>query len=292
MKFLVFPLAFLNLGIGMALGQPNRNTTAPVGDNHYIRTDDSLLLSLGPSGERYLHYRIRPGQTLYGFSRYLKISLQRIYALNPGLTEQNLEAGRLLRVPLPANSLKTNRTPGFRQLDFPAVYYPVRKGDNLYRVAGVLLDMSADTLKQRNALVSDQLQEGRLLHVGWFVADQVAADTSGALPMELSTDQAGLAERFRIQSLQKKEVQQTGKATWKRNQAANSGFSALHSFAPVNAVISVINPMNNRELFVKVIGQIPDTVYDKATIVVLSPAAARFLGARDASFFAKVKYHQ
>lgn len=292
MKFLVFTLAFLNLGISMALGQPNRNSTAVVGENHYIRPSDSLLLSLGPSGELYLHYRIRPGQTLYGLSRYLKISLQRIYALNPGLTEQNLEAGRLLRVPLPANSLKTNRTPGFRQLDFPAVYYPVRKGDNLYRVAGVLLDMSPDTLKQRNALVSDQLQEGRLLHVGWFVAGQITEEIQGTLPLELSTDQEGLAERFRMQSLQKKEVLQAGKATWKKNQAANSGFSALHSFAPVNAVISVINPMNNRELFVKVIGQIPDTVYDKSTIVVLSPAAARFLGARDASFFAKVKYHQ
>jgi LysM repeat protein len=291
MKCLVLTFAFTAIAFQQAFCQPNK-TTSPQGNTGFILSKDTLLISLGPGGERYIHYRIKQGQTLYSFSRFLQMPLQKIIALNPGANEQTLEAGHWLRFPLLGKALQTERFTGFSQADYPSVYYPVRKGDNLYRVANVLLNVHPDTLKIRNGLISDQLQEGRLLHVGWFLAQHLNESEIDIPPAETGTDQASLAARFTNQGLGRKEIPQTGKAAWKKNQAANSGFSALHSFAAIGSIIAVFNPMNGREIFLKVIGRIPDTVYDKGTIVVLSPAAARYLGARDAFFFAKVKYHQ
>ena len=57
-------------------------------------------------------------------------------------------------------------------------------------------------------------------------------------------------------------------------------------------IIEVLNPMTNRTVYVKVIGKIPDTAYRDEVAVILSPLAAKLLGAIDPRFFVKVKYHR
>ena len=52
----------------------------------------------------------------------------------------------------------------------------------------------------------------------------------------------------------------------------------------------VTNPMNQRTVYVKVIGNLSDRAYEDNVKVVLSPMAAKLLGAVDQRFYVKVTY--
>jgi len=89
----------------------------------------------------------------------------------------------------------------------------------------------------------------------------------------------------------KKEHNQRGVAAWNKNSKNKNDIFALHSSAPINSVIEVTNPMNNRTLFVKVTGRPSSKIYYGTNVkVVLSYKAARMLGARDPRFYVNVKY--
>jgi rare lipoprotein A (peptidoglycan hydrolase) len=90
--------------------------------------------------------------------------------------------------------------------------------------------------------------------------------------------------------LVKKEYLERGIAHWHKDSSQEGEFLALHRTAPINSIVAINNPMNNRTLYAKVIGRIPDAVYEDNVIVVLSPKAAMLLGARDANFFVKMRY--
>jgi rare lipoprotein A (peptidoglycan hydrolase) len=64
---------------------------------------------------------------------------------------------------------------------------------------------------------------------------------------------------------------------------------ALHRDAAIGTIISVTNPMSNRTVYAKVIARVPDG-YERNVEVILSPEAARKIGALDPKFFVKVKY--
>ena len=64
---------------------------------------------------------------------------------------------------------------------------------------------------------------------------------------------------------------------------------ALHREAAIGTVIQVINPMGGHPVYAKVIGRIPEG-YERNIEVVLSPEAARKIGARDPKFFVRVKF--
>ena len=48
--------------------------------------------------------------------------------------------------------------------------------------------------------------------------------------------------------------------------------------------------MNNRKVYAKVIGRIPENVYGSDVVVVISSKVANFLGAKDPRFFVRVRY--
>ncbi|MFN8354633.1 MAG: LysM peptidoglycan-binding domain-containing protein [Spirosomataceae bacterium] len=71
----------------------------------------------------------------------------------------------------------------------------------------------------------------------------------------------------------------------------NSGkFLALHRTAPVGTLIQVRNESNNRSIFVKVIGKLPDTGLNDKMIIKISPSAYEKLSPVDRKFRAEITY--
>ena len=81
-----------------------------------------------------------------------------------------------------------------------------------------------------------------------------------------------------------------GLAIWKKDSADMENLFALHPTARVNTMIEITNPMLNRKVLAKVIGNLPENSYPKAVQLVVSPRVASELGVIDTRFFVEIRY--
>jgi len=256
----------------------------------YLTAKDTVILSVGAAGEKMVEHRMAQKQTLYSLAKFYGISVEELYLYNPGLKEKTVSTGQMVQVPVPNAAIKRYKEKGFVAKEHAPVFYVVRKGDTMYRISKVHFRMPADTIKQRNKLSTDLLKEGQMLLVGWMSVKGVPEELRGSAGSALDRGSAALGKLYQLEAAAKKEYNEQGKAFWQKNSKEDSNLYALHRDAPLNSIIRVTNPMNNGVVYVKVMGRIPDTVYEKEVIVVLSPMAAKQLGAQDIRFFARVRY--
>ena len=95
---------------------------------------------------------------------------------------------------------------------------------------------------------------------------------------------------YQAQRQSNREYSQQGVAFWQKNSREDSDLYALHRTADIDSIIEITNPMKNRTIYAKVIGRVPDTAYENNVVVVISPLAAKLLGAKDPRFFVRVNY--
>ena len=81
----------------------------------------------------------------------------------------------------------------------------------------------------------------------------------------------------------------SGVALWNKESRVK-GVYVLSNDAALNSMIEINNPMVQRKIFAKVIGNIPPNTYPDNVKVVLSPEAALTLGALDSRFFVRLHY--
>ncbi len=72
----------------------------------------------------------------------------------------------------------------------------------------------------------------------------------------------------------------------------NRKYLALHRTAPIGTILKVRNEMNNREVFVRVMGKLPDTALTGKLIIKVSKSAYDRLGAIDQRFRVQVTYYK
>jgi spore germination protein YaaH len=67
-------------------------------------------------------------------------------------------------------------------------------------------------------------------------------------------------------------------------------YLALHRTAPVGTILKIKNQMNNREVFVRVVGKLPDIAQTNKIIIKISKSAYDRLGAIDPRFMVEISY--
>ena len=94
-----------------------------------------------------------------------------------------------------------------------------------------------------------------------------------------------------IFSNNRSDVSESGVASWIEDEDINPNkYYALHRTAPIGTIIKVKNKMNDRSLFVKVVGQLPDTGDNAGLIIKISEAAANQLDVFDKRFQVELFY--
>lgn len=88
------------------------------------------------------------------------------------------------------------------------------------------------------------------------------------------------------------EVLQSGIAELIEGTEGNRKYLALHRSAPIGTILKVRNEMNNREVFVRVMGKLPDTALTDKLIIKISKSAYDRLGAIDPRFRVEVTYYK
>jgi len=88
------------------------------------------------------------------------------------------------------------------------------------------------------------------------------------------------------------EILQTGLAELIEGTSGNRKYLALHRTAPIGTIMKVKNEMNNREVFVRVMGKLPETALTDKLVIKVSKSAYDRLGAIDPRFRVEVTYYK
>jgi LysM repeat protein len=202
------------------------------------------------------------------------------------------------------------------------IQHTVKQGETMYSISRQY-QVKVTDLMEWNGLSSFEIKEGQILQIKGTVQETAisapvtsAPVTEPAAPdvnVSASQDNAPAAERERssyfeyagrenILSLQYKEdlssayfkeSRQNGVTAWIADVGGypvESGYFALHKTLPIGTVIKVRNLMNDRIIFAKVIGRLPDSAANEKLLLKLPDSARQSLRVLDDQAAVEVSY--
>jgi len=215
-------------------------------------------------------HEVKEGQTLFSIARrYKNVSVDSIKKWNE-LQSDTLDVGQELRL---RSSEKAPSVPGV---------------DKKSNANGTLANQAEDTSQERSK------EENFIFQGNQEDKQTEKADTTAQLPPD-SSSQALPFEEFRNiyqEYEQKGMAKQTerGVATWLDENYArgDANYYSLHKYAPVGSVVKVRNLMNDRQVYVKVIGRLSNTESNRNVLVKITEASADYLNVLDEKFLVEV----
>lgn len=273
-----------------------------------------------PVGSGTVH-KVAPKETLYSISRTYGVSAEDIRLWND-LPDNALAIGQELIIKKPSASTKPQ--PVQHEQPRPIArkgVHTVEQGQTLFSIAREY-EISVDDLKQWNNLQTNELTIGQTLYVAQPergiasrpVEKPVTSPVTEAPKETVTTDRTSetpvrtvpapksnsnpptgqSAESIRISESLKSgdEIVQMGLAELIEGTEGNRKYLALHRTAPMGTILKIRNEMNNREVFVRVMGKLPDTAMTDKVIIRISKSAFDRLGAIDPRFRVEVTYYK
>lgn len=193
-----------------------------------------------------------------------------------------------------------------------AILHVVQKGETMFSLSRQY-DVTVTDIKSWNALSSFQIDVGDELIVGYKQPKQapgqsVAVATASEQAEEPQVVKEKKQPRFtydgmdNILSLQYKEDLSSNYYVEERNNGIASwisdvdgypyenGYFALHRTLPIGTIVKVRNLMNDKIIFAKVIGRLPNTDANEKIMLKLPEAAKEDLKVLDAQLVMEVSY--
>ncbi len=264
---------------------------------------DTLFLTFKDNGEKFITHIIKPNQTYFSISNYYGMDSETMLKSN-SKAEKEAKVGESLLIHIPNKAITRFRTKNFLRWKYAPICYQVKKGDNLFQIAKVQFRMTLDSITSMNNLKGKTIKEGMILLVGWFklegipkpapqkVEAKVPSDSSLVVPVSTEILNPKNEENRKLfENLKGSKRISKGKAFWQKNGSKSSEFFCLHRTARVQSTIKIKNPMTNKIAYAKVIARMNDKSYSGNVILVLSSAAAKYLGAVDQNFFVNIEFY-
>ncbi len=255
----------------------------------YLTPKDTVFLTIDGLGDKFFDHKVERGQTLFSLAKFYGLSLAELYLYNPDLKEKSVTVGLGVQIPIPSRAIIRFKHKGFSEKEHVPVYYVVKSGDTMYRISKTYFRMEMDTILRRNQLTSESIRVGQTLHIGWMSISGIPPEYREGSSAERG-DRA-LETLYTREKGHAKEQEHSGMAVWQKESKMDYELYALHRTAKLNSIIQVYNPMTKATIYAQVLGRIPESAYNDNVILVLSPMAAKKLGAIDAQLFVKVKYY-
>ena len=262
-------------------------------------------------------HKVAAKETLYSISRLYQVSTDEIKQWN-NLSDNSLSIGQELVIKKgavqPASEPVRQSTPA---VITKKGFHTVGERETLFSIAKQY-NLSVDQLKSWNRLEGNELKVGQLLYVAQperaatsktqepvtettppvnrnTESDVATAPvTKNTAPPEVKEKTNQSAESIRISESLKNgdEIIEGGLAELIEGTEGNRKYLALHRTAPMGTILKVRNEMNNREVFVRVMGKLPDTALTNKLIIKISKSAYDRLGAIDPRFRVEVTYYK
>ena len=246
-----------------------------------------------PDGSTHI---VAEKETLFSISRMYGVSVDKLKQWN-NLTEDALALGQELTIK--KKTIPKTVTP---EVKSARTVHTVAAKETMYSITRQY-GITVEQLRQWNSLQSDELKIGQTL----FVA-QPMYGTETKKPEVIVQPQAQPVEQKPIvvippvektptiqisENVQgSDEVKEAGLAELIEGTEGNRKYLALHRTAPVGTILKIRNEMNNREVFVRVMGKLPETALTDKLVIKISKSAYDRLGAIDARFRVEVTYYK
>ncbi|PIQ49928.1 MAG: hypothetical protein COW03_02790 [Cytophagales bacterium CG12_big_fil_rev_8_21_14_0_65_40_12] len=195
---------------------------------------------------------VKTGETLFSISRQYNVNVEDIKKLN-GLTSNELSIGQTLKISVAAAQVNKEVTPVVNKTEEVMKKEVIAPAEEKIKEAAPRAVAKVDTAKTAEEIVKKD-----------------PADAYDAKPFE--------------------EVIEEGQAELIIEDESSTKFLALHKTAEVGTVIKVKNRMNNLTVYVRVVGEIPNTTDNENIIIKINKRAYDQLKALDTRFLVELSY--
>jgi LysM repeat protein len=231
-------------------------------------------------------HKVQPKETLYAISKMYDVSVDEIKAWN-NLKENALSTGQELLIKKGAGASTIRPT---EQKSLTGTH-TVGAGETLYSISR-LYNISVEQLKAWNGIQGSDLKLGQLLVVTqpMYKGDDPNRDKSVVVAPQDQVTQAPIKISETVAGTD--EVREAGLAELIEGTEGNRKYLALHRTAKTGSILKVKNELNNREVFVRVAGPLPNTGVNDKLVIKISKSAYDRLGAIDPKFRVEVTYYK
>jgi LysM repeat protein len=252
-----------------------------------------------PGGDRV--HKVAPKETLYSISKLYDVTVEEIKAWN-NLKENSVAVGQELIIRKKSNlSTEAPKIPETKSL---TGIHTVAQKESLYSIAR-LYNITVQQLQQWNGLQSSEVKVGQTLFIAQPMYQQKQDSKTETKITEKPADEKTEIKIEKKQAEGKTpdiiiservigydEVKENGLAELIEGTEGNRKHLALHRTAPVGTILKVRNELNNREVFVRVAGPLPNTGVNTNVVIKISKSAYDRLGAIDPRFRVEVTYYK
>lgn len=257
---------------------------------YYLLPTDTMVLrtDVGTGYMLFEHY-LAPRQTLFGTGQFYGLSLEDVYTLNPNL-RSSYEPGDKLRVPVPPRAVRPARAPDSLAWFVP-VYYQLRRGETIFGLYKRVLQRedASSILKLNPGLDPAALADQQRVAIGYLKLDGIPTEMQGEIEDEYVRLNRGLRELWNNRTEGRTMKAANGKAAWTR-KGDRDKWMVLHRTAPINSLIEIDDPRSRKVLYARVVGRIPDQIYPRDVILVVSPLLLKAFGVRDKVFYVRTRH--
>lgn len=243
-------------------------------------------------------HKVAPKETLFSISKLYEVSVEEIKSWN-NLKDNTLSTGQELIIK-PKTSAVNVSLPEQKSLKGT---HTVATKETLFSIARQY-GVTVQQLREWNGLTSDEVKVGQVLflsqpmNAGVEVKPEVKnqevktevkqTTTVAARPQPEVKETIRISERVAGSD----EVREGGLAELIEGTDGNRKYLALHRTAKVGTILKVRNELNNREVFVRVAGPLPDVAPNQNVVIKISKSAYDRLGAIDPRFRVEVTYYK
>jgi LysM repeat protein len=257
---------------------------------YFLLPSDTVILQADPvSKQLYFKHVLAPRQTLYGAARFYGLRLDDVYRLNPHL-RQGYQPGSTVTVAIPAPVLR----PSFTQDSvawFVPVHYRFEKGETVFNLSRRILGHPGDSILQslNPGQRFEDLQPGQLLKIGYLRIDGIDPERQLEVQDHYVLLNRSVREAWYATTDSLKLRRTNGKAAW-TDRGDRNKWMVLHRTAPINSLIEIEDPRSRKIIYAKVVGRIPERVYDRRVVLVVSPLLVKAFGVRDQEFYVRTRH--
>ncbi len=242
-----------------------------------------------------IKHTVQAKETLFSISRSYEVTVDDIKKWN-GLISNELSIGQIITINRGNESVEEQR---INTVSNSNNLHVVAQSETLFSISRKYGVEVAD-IKNWNGLDSNEISIGQELIVGKPIVQQTNAVTNN-LP-DIKTGSPNIKDtnvlpidttRYIVQQSDRtnfEEVVEAGLAEKIPGGENNRKYLALHRNAKAGTIMKVRNEMNNQEVFVRIIGKLPNTDVNQNVVIKISRAAYERLGAIDPKFRVTISY--
>lgn len=239
------------------------------------------------------YHTVAPGETLFSISRLYGLTVDEIKSQNQ-MTDNALSVGQQLKVKKTATAVVENQPP--QNVPVMEGYHRVLPKETLFSISRDY-GVTVQQLKEWNNLVGSNLDIGQMIRVANTELSTTKENIQDTTQKVVTTPTPTVGFKETVVKISENvagtdEVKESGLAELIDGTEGNRKYLALHRNAKPGTILKVRNELNNREVFVRVVGPLPATGVNSNIIIKISKSAFDRLGGVDAKFRAEVTYYK